>query len=92
MEENTAADLVRLTTEKTLPAMASVSRKQGEGNDISPNHLKFLVEVDEFHPVSPKFCKIRNIKMQWDRDEQSRPSETAINTKMPLMQVFWVLR
>lgn len=33
----------------------------GEGN-ISPNHLKVLVEVCEFHPISPEFCKRRDIK------------------------------
>lgn len=42
--------------------MASVTGKQGEGNGSSPNHLKVLVEVDEFHPVSPKFCKVRNVE------------------------------
>lgn len=58
-EENTAAGLVRLTAERKLPAMAP--SVVGVGN-ISPNHLKLLVEVGEFHPVSPEFCKHRDIK------------------------------
>lgn len=41
-EENTAAGLVRLTTEKNLPPQGfSVV---GEGN-FNPSHLKLLVEV-----------------------------------------------
>lgn len=52
-------------------ARASVSREQGEGYRISPKNPKVLMELGEFHHVSPIFCKSRNISLGQSGAKQS---------------------